>query len=134
MEAECGLGLKPVGRPGQSMRRGADKTSFRRGLGNARKGSVGRAPEAWAAVWEKEEGQEVGALQECGGSSGVKKGPGKLTLESMPWIWQVETSLGSMTEWFQKGSTRQSQTIGVEGSGGKDGRFSTKRKPEKVVI
>lgn len=86
MEAECGLGLKPVERPGQSIGRGTDKTSHRWGSGDGRKGSVGRAPEAWEEVWEQEEGQEMGALQECGGSSGVKKGPGKLTLESVPWI------------------------------------------------
>lgn len=42
-------------------------------------------------------------------------------------------SLVSLREWFQKDDIRQSQTTGVQGSGGKDGRFPANRS-EKAVI
>lgn len=62
-------------------------------------------------------------FKNVGAAPSLKKGLAKLGLESVPWIWQVETSLASMREWFQKSGTRQSQTTGVERSGGKDGRI-----------
>lgn len=64
----------------------------------------------------------------------LERGQVKQGLESVSWIWQVETSLVSMTEWLQNSGAQQSQATRVARSGGKDGRVPwRKRRPEKAV-